>query len=529
MLHWFEILKKCNSLGTIIIISVLITVMGLLSPIFIIHIFNRYITFGLEGTLYFLVLGAITVSTFEFFFRNLRNKIFNQITLKPIREYRLNVVAELFQRENINKDKFIESLDLNNNYRKFLSPQNQSNIFDSFFLIFIIIFLFFLSTKLSIIFVLILISYLLVQRKSNLNKKKIIKKNSIRTHDKEIIKELRYNFELLNYFNAYKYTNFFIENYFLKKEKNDSALSFLDNFQLSYNHYFLIVSSIIVIGIGSTFVVNGELSIGALIGFNIFSSRALITAASAQRSYFNLTLINELTLNYQEAFKDSENRSKGLQLNKITGNIEVKNIDYSYQDSNFFLLKNISINVSAGEILNISGKNGTGKTTLAHLILGLISPKSGEIFIDRTNLLKLSLVWWRQQVAYLPQNPQILNSSITDNILMANERLNQDEISRLLQTVGLDDSLKKSNLSLTDNIDPNLSCGIKKKIHYARLLAMNPQVFLIDDPLGNLDSLGKEMVLKLLLSLKKSQKTIITFSEDELIKKMVDNNIILEG
>lgn len=529
MLHWLEILKKCNSLGTIILISVLIMVMGLLSPIFIIHIFNRYITFGLEGTLYFLVLGAITVSTFEFFFRNLRNKIFDKITLEPIREYRLNVITELFQRENINKDKFIESLDLNNNYSKFLSPQNQSNIFDSFFLIFIIFFLFFLSTKLSTIFVLILISYLLIQRKGNLNKKKIIKNNLVKTHDKGIINELRYNFELLNYFNAYKYTNFFIENYFFKKERNDRAISSLDNFQLSYNHYFLIISSIIVIGVGSTFVVNGELSIGALIGFNIFSSRALITAASAQRSYFNLALINELTSNYHEAFRGSENRSKGLQLSKISGNIEVKNIDYSYQDSKFFILKNISFNVSHGEILNISGNNGTGKTTLAHLILGITSPKSGEILIDRTNLLKLSLVWWRKQVAYLPQNPEILNSSITDNILMANERLNQDEIGRLLQTVGLDESLKKSNLSLTENVIPNLSGGIKKKIHYARLLAMNPQVFLIDDPFGSLDSSGKEMALKLLLSLKKSKKTIITFSEDELIKKVLDNNIQLEG
>ena len=58
---------------------------------------------------------------------------------------------------------------------------------------------------------------------------------------------------------------------------------------------------------------------------------------------------------------------------------------------------------------------------------------------------------------------------------------------------------------------------------------MNPQVFLIDDPFGNLDSTGKEMVLKLLLSLKKSKKTIITFSEDELIKKVLDNNIQLKG
>jgi ATP-binding cassette subfamily C protein LapB len=283
-----------------------------------------------------------------------------------------------------------------------------------------------------------------------------------------------------------------------------------------------------MIGVGSTFVVNGELSIGALIGFNIFSSRALIVAASSQRSYFNLNLINELTFNYKETFKNSENRLKGLQLNRVFGNIEAKNIDYSHKGSNFFLLKNVSFNVSAGEVLNISGNNGAGKTTLAKIILGIISPKSGEIMVDNTNLVKLSLNWWRKQVAYLPQNPEILSSSITDNILMANEKLNQEEISRLLQNVGLDDSLKKSNLSLSEFIEPSLSSGIKKKIHFARLIAMNPKVFLIDDPFGHLDSIGKDMVVKLISSLKKSNKTIITFCDDELINKVSDRNLRLE-
>lgn len=528
MIHWFEILKKCNALGTIIVISVLITVMGLLSPIFIIHIFNRYITFGLEGTLYFLIIGAITVATFEFVFRNLRNRIFNQITLKPLKEYRIQILSELFQRENINKNKFLDSLDINNNYQKFLSAQNQSNIFDSFFLIFIILFLFFLNIKLSVIFLLIVIFYLLIQRKTNQSKKQLFKSNFIDSHDKDIFKELRNNFDLLNYFDAYKYTNFFLEKYFNKKEKNDSAISALDNFQVSYNHYILIVNSIVIIGVGSTFVVNGELSIGALIGFNIFSSRALIVAASSQRSYFNLNLINELTFNYKQTFKNSENRLKGLQLNRVFGNIEAKNIDYSHEGSNFFLLKNVSFNVSAGEVLNISGNNGAGKTTLAKIILGIISPKSGEIMVDNTNLVKLSLNWWRKQVAYLPQNPEILSSSITDNILMANEKLNQEEISRLLQNVGLDDSLKKSNLSLSEFIEPSLSSGIKKKIHFARLIAMNPKVFLIDDPFGHLDSIGKDMVVKLISSLKKSNKTIITFCDDELINKVSDRNLRLE-
>ena len=67
----FQILKNSKSLAFLIIITFLITLMGLLSPIFIIHIFNRYIAFGLQGTLMFLLLGALSVAVFEFIFRNI--------------------------------------------------------------------------------------------------------------------------------------------------------------------------------------------------------------------------------------------------------------------------------------------------------------------------------------------------------------------------------------------------------------------------------------------------------------------------
>ena len=83
MSYWFFVLRKSQFLGTLTVLSILITVMGLLSPIFIIHIFNRYISFGLEGTLFFLISGAIFVAVFEFFFRNVRNKIFSEILVNP--------------------------------------------------------------------------------------------------------------------------------------------------------------------------------------------------------------------------------------------------------------------------------------------------------------------------------------------------------------------------------------------------------------------------------------------------------------
>ena len=96
MSYWLKVLQNSGLLGTIVILSILITIMGLLSPIFIIHIFNRYISFGLEGTLIFLMLGALSVAIFEFIFRNIRNKIFSKIVINPIKITKLDFAKKFF-------------------------------------------------------------------------------------------------------------------------------------------------------------------------------------------------------------------------------------------------------------------------------------------------------------------------------------------------------------------------------------------------------------------------------------------------
>ena len=524
MSYWLQVLKNSGSLGTIIILSVLITIMWLLSPIFIIHIFNRYISFGLEGTLIFLMVGALSVALFEFFFRNIRNKIFSQIVLNPIKITKLDFIKNYFERVGKNRKNLGESLDVNNQFYQFLSPINQSNIFDSLFVLIIIFFLFFLSKELTGVFLVIVFVYLLIQKKIDDNKKKFLKINNINHNDSQIIRELTINSDYLETQNSFKYVGYNLKNYLDKKLFNDSNLSSFDNYQFSSNHLLILFSSIIIIGIGSTLVVNGSLSVGSLIGFNIFSSRALVLASGAQRSYLNLSGLNTLISSTYEKLKDSKNRSKGMQLNAISGNIVLKKVDFSYDNSEF-LFRNFSISIKSGEVIVISGSNGDGKTTLSKIILGIHEPNTGEVLVDGTNLSKLSLNWWKNQVAYIPQNPDILYSSIMDNILMGNNKLNEQEVSRLLQTVGLDDKLKKSNLTIVNTVDNKLSKGILKKIHYARALAQNPKVFLIDDPLGHLDDDGVKMVLKLIESLKRSNKTIILFSDNKLLSDISDNTI----
>ena len=105
--------------------------MGLLSPIFIIHIFNRYIAFGLQGTLMFLIIGALGVAIFEFIFRNIRNNIFNKILQRPIKDFKIDLIKKFFENEHKNNTSIsiVEILDFKNNFFQFLSPKNQSNIF----------------------------------------------------------------------------------------------------------------------------------------------------------------------------------------------------------------------------------------------------------------------------------------------------------------------------------------------------------------------------------------------------------------
>ena len=272
-------------------------------------------------------------------------------------------------------------------------------------------------------------------------------------------------------------------------------------------------------------MVNGNLSIGSLIGFNIFATRALGTLSSAQNSFSILNKTENYLKDCNEFFEGSKNRFKGMQLSKMIGNIELKNLSFSYNKETTYIIKNFTGKFNSSEITVVTGRNGSGKSTLAKLLVGLLKPESGNISVDKTNLDKLSLVWYRNYISYLPQDVNLLDSSIMNNILISNPNLNEQEISRLLQNVGLDDDLKNSNLTITEMISSNFSNGILKKIHIARAISKNYQIYVLDDPTLYLDNDGRSIILKLIASLKRAGKTIICFSEDKGIIELSDRQI----
>ena len=154
-------------------------------------------------------------------------------------------------------------------------------------------FYFFLNGTLATVFIFILFFAFFYQQKSNEKKDLIIvDNNQSHPNDSKNLLEILSKAEFLKVFNGLKFSayNFSktLENQFLKNK----SLSKITNYENSMSHFLLIMNSIVVIGLGSTFVVNGDLTVGTLIGFNIFASRALQISMSAQRSFYNMKKIN---------------------------------------------------------------------------------------------------------------------------------------------------------------------------------------------------------------------------------------------
>lgn len=536
MNFWFKIIKESKGFGVLFFLSLVIITMGLLSPIFIIHIFNRYITFGLQGTLFFLVSGAIIVAILEYIFRNIRHNFFAKIIIKPIKDLKLTILKNFYDSELIDNKKnkstnILEVLDIHNNISNTLSPNNQSNIIDAFFAFLILLILFFLNNTLASIFLVILIFVTLLQWRSYNQRSLFLNKNKNKNSFKDsasIFKDLGENRDFLKSINIFNFIGSRFSFAINQQLSNNITTNKFNNHQLNFSHFLIVLNSIIIIGIGSTFVVSGDLTVGTLIGFNIFSSRALQIVMSAQKSFINFKNINNYLFVTKEFFKNTEKRTNSLQLSKIRESIKFNKLDFNYGNNSAFLFRNLSLKFSMSSITNITGRNGSGKTTLCKLIFGNIKQKSGEILIDDTNFDKFSLSWWRDQIGYVPQSSRCLNTSVVDNIRLGNENLNEDEVGRIINSVGLDIALKKSYLDLNTPLSNNISFGIHKKIHYARMLASNRNIIILDDPFESLDEEGRELVKQLIISFKRSKKMIICFSNDKEIINLSDRNYSLD-
>lgn len=205
--------------------------------------------------------------------------------------------------------------------------------------------------------------------------------------------------------------------------------------------------------------------------------------------------------------------------------IKLKNISFSYPNQS--LLNHISIDLKNSKILGITGPSGAGKTTLVNIISGLLSPQSGEMFLNENPItpeIKNALL---HKSAYVMQDPYFINGTLMENVVFGYDTGNRDKLNWCIKCVNMEDWVQHQPLGLETILGENgtkLSGGQKQRLAIARALYRKATLLILDEPSNSLDSDNKQSILKLVKELTFNEKLItIIVSHDEDVLKICDS------
>ncbi|MDY4011665.1 MAG: ABC transporter ATP-binding protein [Fusobacterium gastrosuis] len=191
--------------------------------------------------------------------------------------------------------------------------------------------------------------------------------------------------------------------------------------------------------------------------------------------------------------------------------IDFKNLNFKYSDSENYVLKNINLNVKAGEIVAFVGKSGSGKTTLVNLLARFFNTSEGEILVNNINIKNIPLEKYREKFAVVPQETFLFSGTIRDNISFG-RKVSEEEIVTALKMANAYDFIMEFPNKLDTQVGERgtlLSGGQKQRIAIARALIKNPEIMILDEATSALDSESEKLVQMALDELMKNRTTFV--------------------
>ena len=213
------------------------------------------------------------------------------------------------------------------------------------------------------------------------------------------------------------------------------------------------------------------------------------------------------------------------------GEIEFKNVSFSFEGAGQPTINNISFKIPAGQKVALVGKMGSGKSTLSKLIAGILEPTSGAILIDGVDVRQIDQADIRKNIGIMLQDSWLFSGTIRENIQMGFNEYEDDHVLRICKVAGVDDFVgsqpKGYDLEIRER-GIGLSGGQRQTINLARSLLHDPKVLLLDEPTSSMDQGTEKKVVDSLTEFSKD-KTMMIVTHRNPILTMVDRVFVLEN
>ena len=269
----------------------------------------------------------------------------------------------------------------------------------------------------------------------------------------------------------------------------------LGNFDISFsaiNRLLFGCENILVIYVAATLVIQGGFSTGMLFAFMAYKTQFM---TKAQNLIDKLIQFKMLSLHFERiadiALEPKESVSEQQVNVEVKGAIALNNVSFRYSDASQEVLSDVNLDIKAGESVAITGPSGCGKSTLLKVMLGLAVPSKGEVLIDGIPLTQIGHKHYRQQIAAVMQNDELLSGSVADNIAFFDDKIDMEFLVYCADLAAIHDDISNMPMgyhSLIGDMGSSLSGGQKQRIILARALYKHPKILFMDEATSHLDT-----------------------------------------
>ena len=288
--------------------------------------------------------------------------------------------------------------------------------------------------------------------------------------------------------------------------------------------------------IGVILMSKGEITIGDITTFLMYTTIFTrpfneITAilSELQTAFASSKRIDKFFNSENEKFKDIKNDAI-----KIQGNIEFKNVAFSYTNKPF--IKKFNLKVETGEKIAIVGKTGAGKTTIVNLLMRFYEIDKGNIYIDGINIKDIPIKELRENIGIVLQDTKLFTETVKENIAYGLEDISENEIKRVSKLARADTFIEKLPQKYNTIINSEmLSEGEIQLITIARVMLRNPSILILDEATSNIDLITENKIQQSMLELMKGKTTFIiahrlsTIQNADKILYLENGNIVEQG
>ncbi|MCK5284474.1 MAG: type I secretion system permease/ATPase [Alphaproteobacteria bacterium] len=538
--HWFWGVVDCNRgiYGMALLGAVFINLFALTSPLFIMNVYDRVIPNNAIETGWALGIGALVIFVFDFVMKTLRGYLIDLagrrtdvIVSRRIYDQVLNMKLSARPASSGSFANMLRDFD---SVREFFTSATITGLVDLPFSVFFLFIIYKIGGSIAFFLAALILIVVVVGFILQFSLKNMVRKATQTAESKHgLLVETIHGLETVKAVGAdgrfrARYGDMVGEN-----AAYGQSSRFISGLGVNIAGFFQQTATIIVVLIGMYLVRDGYLSVGGLIACVILGGRAIAPIsqiANLMTRYHQaggaLKTLNKIMSQPVER----PPHKQFLHRPDLKGKISFDKVSFSYPRINCKVLDTVSFSIESGEKVGIIGRIGSGKSTVARLMLGLYEPEDGAILVDNTDYQQIDPADLRRNIGYIAQDVVLFNGSIRDNITASVPHATEEAILEVSKLAGVHEFVSVHPMGYDAPVGEhggNLSGGQRQAVALARAMLLKPNVLICDEPTNSMDMQAEEAFKRYTMKQIKN-KTFILITHKPSMLSLVDRLILMD-